>query len=265
MIMALPTILENIVAEKRIHVASRKQQRSMSQLQRVALPEPPRGFCDAIGKDLSKGKSAVIAEIKKASPSKGVIRAVFDVPQIAKSYEKYGATCISCLTDENFFHGRDSYLADIKATVSLPVLRKDFIIDEYQIQESLVLGADCILLIAAILDSRQLADYYQVASNLGLDVLVEVHDTDELERALDLKPKLLGINNRNLHTFEVSLDTTLALVSLVPDSTVIVTESGIRKRSDVVTMEHHQVRSFLVGEAFMQFDEPGEKLAELFP
>ena len=265
MTMGLPTILETIVAEKQVHVANRKQQRPMSLLQGVALPEPPRGFCDAIGKDLARGKSAVIAEIKKASPSKGIIRADFDVPQIAKSYEKYGATCISCLTDETFFHGRDSYLTDIKTAVSLPVLRKDFIIDEYQIQESLVLGADCILLIAAILDNRQLADYYQIASDLGLDVLVEVHDTDELDRALDLKPKLLGINNRNLHTFEVSLDTTLALVSRVPDSAVVVTESGIRKRADVVKMEHNNVRSFLVGEAFMKFAEPGEKLAELFP
>lgn len=263
--MGLPTILENIVAEKRVHVASRKQQRSLSQLQAAVLPEPPRGFCDAIGKKLARGKSAVIAEIKKASPSKGVIRADFDVPKIAKSYEKHGATCISCLTDETFFHGRDSYLADIKTTVALPVLRKDFIIDEYQIQESLVLGADCILLIAAILDNRQLADYYQIASELGLDVLVEVHDADELERALDLKPKLLGINNRDLHTFQVSLDTTLALISRVPDSVVVVTESGIRMRSDVEKMEHYKVRSFLVGEAFMKFDEPGEKLAELFP
>jgi len=262
--MALPTILENIVAEKRIHVMTRKQQRPISSLQGTVLAEPPRGFFDAIGNDLTKGKPAVIAEIKKASPSKGIIRADFDVPEIAKSYQAHGASCISCLTDVAFFQGRDSYLSDIKAVVTLPILRKDFIIDEYQIHESLVLGADCILLIAAILDDRQMADYAQLASELGLDVLLEVHDAEELERALSLNPKLLGINNRNLHTFQVSLDTTLALISRVPDSTVVVTESGIRTRSDVVKMAHHKVRSFLVGEAFMKFDEPGKKLAELF-
>jgi indole-3-glycerol phosphate synthase len=262
--MSVPTILENIVAEKRTHVALRKKQQSILHLQEIGPTEPPRGFVRALVGDLAKGRPAVIAEIKKASPSKGLIRADFSVPEIAKSYEKFGATCISCLTDEAFFQGRDSYLSDIKAAVALPVLRKDFIIDEYQVHESLVLGADCILLIAAILDSTQMSDYYQLAQELGLDVLIEVHDAVELEQVLELSPELVGINNRNLHTFQVSLDTTLELINRVPENALVVTESGIRDRADVVKMQRHQVHCFLVGEAFMRFDEPGEKLVELF-
>lgn len=262
--MSVPTILENIVAEKRTHVALRKKQQSILHLQEIGPTEPLRGFVRALVDDLAKGRPAVIAEIKKASPSKGLIRADFSVSEIAKSYEKFGATCISCLTDEAFFQGRDSYLSDIKAAVALPVLRKDFIIDEYQVHESLVLGADCILLIAAILDSTQMSDYYQLAQELGLDVLIEVHDAVELEQVLELSPELVGINNRNLHTFQVSLDTTLELINRVPKNALVVTESGIRERADVVKMQRHQVHCFLVGEAFMRFDEPGEKLVELF-
>ncbi|MDE0757214.1 MAG: indole-3-glycerol phosphate synthase TrpC [Pseudomonadales bacterium] len=262
--MSVPTILETIVAEKRTHVAFRKKQQSILQLQEIGPTEPPRGFVRALVDDLGKGRPAVIAEIKKASPSKGLIRADFNVPEIAKSYEKFGATCISCLTEEAFFQGRDSYLSDIKAAVALPVLRKDFIIDEYQVHESLLLGADCILLIAAILDATQMSDYYQLAQELGLDVLIEVHDAAELDQVLELSPDLVGINNRNLHTFQVSLDTTLDLINRVPENVLVVTESGIRERADVVKMQRHQVNCFLVGEAFMRFDEPGGKLVELF-
>jgi len=207
----------------------------------------------------------VIAEVKKASPSKGVIRADFDPAQIAASYQAGGATCLSVLTDVDFFQGANAYLQQARAACALPVIRKDFLIDPYQVIEARAIGADCVLLIAACLDDVQLVELAQVAKEQGLDVLVEVHDGAELERALKhLDTPLLGINNRNLHTFEVSLQTTLELLPRIPGDRLVITESGILARTDVELMERHEVWSFLVGEAFMRAPEPGEELRRLF-
>ncbi|MEK9891998.1 MAG: indole-3-glycerol phosphate synthase TrpC, partial [Pseudomonadales bacterium] len=207
---------------------------------------------------------AVIAEIKKASPSKGVIRADFDPVAIASSYERGGAACLSCLTDEHYFQGHDEYLKAARQATQLPVLRKDFVIDAYQVAEAYALGADCILLIAAILDSSALADLYVQAQEMGLDVLIEVHDEKECEQALSLAPPLLGINNRNLHDFSVSLQTTLDLLPSIPPGTLLVTESGIQTTKDVRTMQSAGVKAFLVGEAFMREPSPGRALEALF-
>lgn len=262
--MSLPTVLEKIIARKHEEVAARQQQASVADLQaRFDDVEPPRGFVAALEARQHAGQAAVIAEIKKASPSKGVIRPDFDPPQIARSYAQHGAACLSVLTDVDFFQGADAYLQQVRAACSLPVIRKDFLVDPYQIIEARALGADCVLLIVAALNDTQLSELNALAQDLSMDVLVEVHDRTELERALPLGNRLLGINNRNLHTFDVTLDTTFALLDACADRFVI-TESGILSQADVAAMRAQNVNGFLVGEAFMRAPEPGEKLAELF-
>ena len=261
----MSTILDTILARKREEVAQRRERVSLFELKTRAASAPPlRGFADAVAAKIAAGDAAVIAEVKKASPSKGVIRADFDPAAIARSYEAGGAACLSVLTDIDFFQGADEYLLAARGACALPVLRKDFIVDAYQLYESRVLGADCVLLIAAALDDAQLAEYAFIAGELGLDVLVEVHDLDELERALPIPARLLGINNRNLKTFEVSLQTTLELKAAVPADRVLVTESGILARPDVALMRDHEIHAFLVGEAFMRQPDPGAALRELF-
>ncbi|MFU8838202.1 MAG: indole-3-glycerol phosphate synthase TrpC [Thiohalomonadaceae bacterium] len=260
-----PDILQRIVERKAEEVAQRCQQLPLSMLQaQLAEADPPRGFVEAMRRRLAAGQAAVIAEVKKASPSKGVIREDFDPAQIARSYARGGAACLSVLTDIDFFQGADTYLQQARAACELPVLRKDFIIDPYQVYEARVLGADCILLIAAVLNDAQLRELAELATGLGMDVLVEVHDAEELARSLPLKLPLVGINNRNLRTFETSLHTTLDLLAAIPAGRIVVTESGIHTAEDVALMRQHAVHSFLVGEAFMRAAEPGEKLAELF-
>ena len=223
-----------------------------------------RGFYRAITNTLQTGRPAVIAEIKKASPSKGVIREDFDPAAIAASYAAAGATCLSVLTDIDFFMGGDEYLQQARSACQLPVLRKDFIIDPYQVFEARAIGADCILLIVAALDDAQLLELSGIAADLNLDILVEVHNREELERALMLRKPLIGINNRDLHTFETTLDTTIGLLADIMDDLTVVTESGIHTREDIARMQRHGVNAFLVGEAFMTAPEPGEKLKELF-
>ena len=261
----MSTILSTILARKQAEVAERRERTSLFELKaRAALMPPTRGFADAIAARIAAGDPAVIAEVKKASPSKGVIRADFDPAAIARSYAAGGAACLSVLTDIDFFQGSDDALRQARAACALPVLRKDFVVDAWQLYESRVLGADCVLLIAAALDDAQLAEYAFIADELGLDVLVEVHDLDELERALPVPARLLGINNRNLKTFEVSLDTTLGLQPAVPADRVLVTESGILAPADVARMRDAGVHAFLVGEAFMRAPEPGAALRQLF-
>lgn len=246
-------------------IAERSQAVSIDELSDQIENSPvPRGFVSAIKRTIASGDAAVIAEAKKASPSKGVMREDFDIVQIAKSYEAGGATCMSVLTDIDFFQGSDEYLRQARANCSLPLIRKDFIIDAYQIYEARVMGADCILLITVALEGVQMATLAGLATDLGLDVLVEVHDVDELQRALPLGLPLVGINNRNLCTFETSLDTTINLLSDIPDDRIVVTESGINTAEDVKLMRDHNVNTFLVGEAFMREGEPGKKLQELF-
>ena len=258
-------ILNTILARKAEEVAVRRAQVPLAALQaRLAEAPPLRGFARALHQSIADGDPAVIAEVKKASPSKGVIRPDFRPAEIAMSYEMGGASCLSVLTDVDFFQGSDAYLQQARNACSLPVLRKDFVIDPYQIVEARVLGADCVLLIVSALDDHQLADLSNTALELGLDVLVEVHDVDELERALQVPVPLIGINNRNLRTFEVSLDTTLAMKDMVPADRLLVTESGITGPQDVARMRSAGVNAFLVGEAFMRFDEPGVGLRELF-
>ena len=258
-------VLQRILARKQEEVSARREQVSLFELKtRSASMPPPRGFADAIEAKVAMGRPAVIAEIKKASPSKGVIRADFDPVAIARSYEAGGAACLSVLTDVDFFQGADDYLVAARNACSLPVLRKDFIVDAYQLHEARALGADCVLLIAAALDDVQLAEFAFTADQLGMDVLVEVHDLDELERALPVPARLLGINNRNLRSFEVSLQTTLDLKDAVPRDRVLVTESGILERADVALMRDAGVHAFLVGEAFMRQPDPGVALRELF-
>ena len=258
-------ILNTILARKTQEVAERSARVPLAELQaRVADAPPVRGFARALQAAIANGDAAVIAEVKKASPSKGVIRPDFHPADIAVSYEFGGAACLSVLTDVDFFQGADAYLQQAREACTLPVLRKDFVIDPYQIVEARVLGADCVLLIVSALDDHQLADLSNTALELGLDVLVEVHDVDELERALQVPVPLIGINNRNLRTFEVSLDTTLAMKDMVPADRLLVTESGITGPQDVARMRSAGVNAFLVGEAFMRFDEPGVGLRELF-
>ena len=258
-------ILNTILARKVQDVAERRSRVPLAELRaRVADASPVRGFANALNAAIANGDPAVIAEVKKASPSKGVIRPDFRPAEIAMSYEMGGASCLSVLTDVDFFQGSDAYLQQARNACSLPVLRKDFVIDPYQIVEARVLGADCVLLIVSALDDHQLADLSNTALELGLDVLVEVHDVDELERALQVPVPLIGINNRNLRTFEVSLDTTLAMKDMVPADRLLVTESGITGPQDVARMRSAGVNAFLVGEAFMRFDEPGVGLRELF-
>lgn len=263
--MGIPTVLEKIVERKKEEVTQRKSKVSAEVLKKQIEGVPStRGFVSAIEAKLANQQAAVIAEIKKASPSKGVLCEHFVPSEIAQSYEQGGAVCLSVLTDIDFFQGCDAYLQEAKAACNLPVLRKDFIIDEYQIIEARAIGADCILLIVACLTDEELTQFSQLAVSLGLDVLVEVHDKAELARALVLNTKLIGINNRNLHNFNVSLNATLGLLSSIPADRIIVTESGIHTKNDVMLMRANNVNTFLVGEAFMKADSPGEKLSELF-
>lgn len=260
-----PDVLKKIIARKYEEVSERSHFRKLTELQSLAKSiSPARGFVDAIEQNVQAGKPAVIAEIKKASPSKGVIRENFDPAAIARSYEGGGATCLSVLTDEDFFQGSDQYLQLARSVCHLPVIRKDFIVDPYQVYEAKVMSADCILLIVAALEKQQLVDLHNLAVELGLDVLIEVHDQDELTSALTLNSKLIGINNRNLRNFEVSLDATLDLLKNIPEDRIVVTESGIHTPSDVAKMRLNKVNAFLVGESFMRSEEPGEKLKELF-
>ena len=258
-------VLKRILARKQEEVAERRERVSLFELKaRLSGAPPVRGFADAVETKLKAGLPAVIAEVKKASPSKGVIRPDFDPAAIARSYEAGGAACLSVLTDIDFFQGSDAYLQQARAACSLPVLRKDFVVDAWQLHEARMLGADCVLLIAAALDEVQLAEFAFIADELGMDVLVEVHDLDELERALPIPARLLGVNNRNLRTFEVSLQNTLDLKDMVPADRVLVTESGILAPADVALMRGAGVNAFLVGEAFMRQPDPGTALRELF-
>jgi indole-3-glycerol phosphate synthase len=263
--MTTPTILNKINQRKREEIAEAIKQVSLDEIKaQAALADAPRGFVKAIQAKLAAGQSAVIAEIKKASPSKGVLRDPFDPLAIAKSYECHGAACLSVLTDVDYFQGSIEYLKQARSATDLPVIRKDFIIDPYQVYQARAMGADCILLIAASLDDALMAQLAELAQSLGMDVLIEVHDGEELSRALTIPLPLIGINNRNLHTFEVSLQTTLDLLEQIPADRIVVTESGILSSQDVTLMRQHQVNSFLVGEAFMRATEPGEALQNLF-
>jgi len=262
---ATPTILTRILARKDQEVAERQQ--AVSEADLLALAEKqsaPRGFIEALNQRIAAGDAAVIAEVKKASPSKGVMREAFHPADIAKSYAQGGAACLSVLTDADFFQGHEDYLIAARDACDLPVIRKDFITHGYQVTEARAIGADCILLIVAALNDAQLRDLHQQANALGMDVLVEVHDAEELERALALDLKLVGINNRNLHTFDTSLNTTLDLLPRIPEGVTVITESGIHTRDDVELMRDHEVNGFLVGEAFMREEDPGLALKRLF-
>ena len=258
-------ILEKIVAVKREEVAAALKRKPLEAIRADAESRVlTRDFEGALRGKIAAGKAAVIAEIKKASPSKGVLRADFVPADIAQSYAEHGAACLSVLTDRQFFQGSVDYLKQARASCDLPVLRKDFLVDPYQVYESRAMGADCILLIAACLDDARMAELEAIARSLDMAVLVEVHDAPELERALKLKTRLVGINNRNLRTFEVSLDNTLALLKDVPADRLLVTESGILGPEDVKKMRAADVHAFLVGEAFMRAEDPGAALAQLF-
>lgn len=260
-----PDVLKTILRRKAEEVAERSQALSLRALsQQVADLPPPRGFVSSLRDRIAAGDPAVIAEVKRASPSQGVIRADYDPAAIARSYEAAGAACLSVLTDVDFFQGADEHLRAARGAVGLPVLRKDFVIDAYQVYEARVLGADCVLLIVAALGDASLMELYTLACELGMDVLVEVHDAEELERALALGPNLVGINNRDLRTFHTDIGTTLELRSRVPDNCLLVTESGIHAREEVDRMRANDVNAFLVGESFMRAPEPGAKLRELF-
>jgi indole-3-glycerol phosphate synthase len=258
-------ILEKILAVKRAEIATARSAAPLARLEdAIAAGSPPRDFVGALRAKLAAGRPAVIAEIKKASPSKGVIRADFDPAAIARTYAAHGAACLSVLTDRQFFQGAPEYLRAAREASGLPVLRKDFMIDSYQVHEARAMGADCILLIVAALADAQMAELEAAAIALGMAVLVEVHDAAELDRALRLRTPLLGINNRNLRTFETSLDTTLGLLPRIPSGRIVITESGILVRDDVERVRSHGVNAFLVGEAFMRAPDPGEALAFLF-
>ena len=258
-------ILEKILRVKREEVAAAKRARPLATVRAEAeSADPPRGFVAAIRAKIAAGEPAVIAEIKKASPSKGLLREQFDPAQIAGSYARHGAACLSVLTDVQFFHGHPDYLGTARTASGLPALRKDFLIDPWQVFESRALGADCVLLIVAALDDSQLAELEAVAHSLGMAVLVEVHDESELNRALKLSTPLLGVNNRSLRTFETHLETTLSLLPRIPPSKVLVTESGILGPGDVKRMREAGVHAFLVGEAFMRAPDPGAALRALF-
>lgn len=260
-----PTVLRKIIARKWEEIAERKQSVSVRDLnQRILQQTPARGFVRAIADRIAVGKAGVIAEIKKASPSKGVLRENFMPAEIARSYELGGATCLSVLTDVDFFQGADAYLQEARAATNLPVIRKDFLVDEYQIYEARALGADCVLLIVSALEPQKLHDLNTLALELGLDVLVEVHDARELEIALQLPNKLIGINNRNLHTFDVTLQTTYDLLNQIGPERIVVTESGILAPQDVAAMRAKNVNAFLVGEAFMRADDSGAELKTFF-
>lgn len=263
--MSTPTVLKKIIARKREEVAERRIATPIEELKtRIAEQSPCRGFTAAIEAKIENGQAAVIAEIKKASPSKGVIRPSFAPSDIAKSYESHGATCLSVLTDVDFFQGADQYLMEARSAVNLPVIRKDFIVDEYQVYESRALGADCILLIVSAVDADQLKEFNQLAHNLGMDVLVEVHNREELALALSLPNRLIGINNRNLHTFATTLDTTYQLLGHIDDDHIVITESGIHSAEHVRGMRERGVNGFLIGEAFMRAENPGKAMQSMF-
>jgi len=258
-------ILKKIVDVKHQEVAAARKRKPLELVRADAESRVlTRDFVGALRAKVAAGRPAVIAEIKKASPSKGVLRQDFIPADIAQSYAEFGAACLSVLTDQSFFQGSVDYLKQARASCPLPVLRKDFMVDAYQIYESRSIGADAILLIAACLDDAKMSDFEQIASGMDMAVLVEVHDAPELERALKLKTPLIGVNNRNLKTFEVSLDTTLTLKKSVPADRLLVCESGIHTREDVLRMAAAGVNAFLVGEAFMRADDPGQALAQLF-
>lgn len=260
-----PDILQRIVDRKWEEIKERIAHRPFGDLVNDAERQSPcRGFAESIGKKISEGLPGVIAEIKKASPSKGVLRQDFDPAAIARSYACHGAACLSVLTDVTFFQGADRFLKAARTACELPVIRKDFIVDPYQVYEARSMRADCILLIVACLDDNRLRELNDLAHQLGMDVLIEVHDAEELDRALGVSNRLIGINNRNLRTFEVSLDTTLDLLERIPSDRLVVTESGILEPGDVRLMRDHNVNAFLVGEAFMRADDPGQRLADLF-
>lgn len=261
----MATILDEILERKRTEVKERSAMVSIDELYKTQkYATPPRGFVAAIKGKVEQKKAAVIAEVKKASPSRGIIRECFDPQEIARSYAAHGATCLSVLTDVDYFKGSDEYLKQARTVCDLPVLRKDFMVDPYQVVEARSLGADCILLIVSALEQAALAELESVALDLGMDVLVEVHDEAELETALTLKSKLIGVNNRNLKTFTTDLNNTIRLLPLVPKDCLLVTESGIHLQEDVQTMIDSGVYGFLVGEAFMKEENPGEKLELLF-
>ena len=258
-------ILEKILATKRTEIAAAKQAEPLEIVREAAEWAPPaRDFVGALRAKIAVGRAAVIAEIKKASPSKGVIRADFHPAEIAASYERGGAACLSVLTDRQYFQGAPEYLKAARDACVLPVLRKDFMIDPYQVYEARAMGADAILLIVAALSDAQMAELEDLALSLNMSVLVESHDAGELDRALKLKTPLMGINNRNLRTFEVSLDTTLSQLARIPADRIVITESGILNAADVALMKQHNVNAFLVGEAFMRAPSPGAELARLF-
>lgn len=260
-----PTVLKKILTRKAEEISERKAKTTIEQLKaQLDTSSVTRGFVKALQAKIAVGESAVIAEIKKASPSKGVIRENFDPVDIAKSYEIGGAACLSVLTDVDFFQGADQYLQAARAACRLPVIRKDFIVDEYQLFESRVLGADCVLLIVSALQPDELYSLHATALSLGLDVLVEVHDQRELEIALAVDNPMIGINNRNLHTFEVSLDNTFELLEQIPENRIVITESGIHSATDVQRMKNNNVHAFLVGEAFMRNENPGQALKRFF-
>ena len=261
----VPDILKTILAKKAEEVARRKSGMSIANLEDIASGvERPRGFYNALNYKVLAKKPAIIAEIKKASPSQGVIRENFQPVLIGQDYAMNGAACLSVLTDKEFFQGSEAYLQMVRERCPLPVLRKDFMIDAYQIYEARALGADCILLIVAALEDNLLHELSDTATKLGMDVLVEVHDADELQRALKLETKLIGINNRNLRTFQTSLNTTLDLKQHIPDDRLIITESGIHTRDDVELIIDNDIYAFLVGEVLMRAESPGQKMRELF-
>lgn len=260
-----PDILVKILDRKKEEIADRSKKIPLGIMQQLAeVADEPRGFVDAISRKIADGDAAVIAEIKKASPSKGLLRENFKPADIAESYAENGAACLSVLTDRDFFQGHEEYLQQARKACNLPVIRKDFIIDPYQVFEARAINADCILLIVSALTDNQLEELSQLAMQLGMDVLVEVHDLAELERALVLNLPLIGINNRNLRTFDTSLDTTLSLLQRIPDGHIVVTESGIHTQDDVKLMRDNKVNGFLVGEAFMRAENPGAELKKLF-
>jgi indole-3-glycerol phosphate synthase len=267
--MNTPTVLKRILVRKLEEIQERQQHTTIDDLKRQVEanqsgPMAPRGFAKAMQAKLDQGLPAVIAEVKKASPSKGVIRENFDPAHIAASYQSGGAACVSVLTDADFFQGHEDYLQQARAACNLPVIRKDFIVDPYQVYEARAIGADCILLIVACLEDQQMQQLAGLAEDLGMDVLVESHDAPELARALTLATPLIGINNRNLHTIDLTLQTTFDLLAMMPKDRMAITESGIHTPADVVLMQNQNVNAFLVGESFMRAGDPGAKLAELF-
>ena len=260
-----PDILQRILARKAEEFAERSAATPLAALrERIEQASPPRGFVKALRQRVASGNAGVIAEIKKASPSKGLLRENFQPAEIAASYQQGGAACLSVLTDRDFFQGSETYLQQARAACELPVIRKDFIVAPYQVHEARAIGADCILLIVAALTPDRLKELTELAHSLAMDVLIEVHDTRELRQALTVDAPLIGINNRNLRTFETRLDTTLALLDEIPDDRLVVTESGIHSREDVQRMRDAGVHCFLVGEAFMRAPDPGEAVRALF-